>query len=165
MLPGVHIITANALALNLTKNYFGGVFLGLVFHHLGDFLPHKDFNVLKNYNELSFRRLPKDLRLFLIIEFLFGLLFSFLYFVLIFKKNIFLFLFISLGAILPDLITIFFKKPFEKYGFIIRYINFHKKFHYQLKNKNTKSLFILEFYELLFIIISLLFFYLSNNFV
>lgn len=165
MLPGIHIITANALALNLTKNPIGGLLLGIVFHHLGDILPHKDLNVFQNYNEISIKQLPKNLKLFLVSELSIGLLFSFIYFVLFFKKSFLLFLFISLGAVLPDLITIFFKKAFEKYGFGRRYINFHKKFHFKLKDKSFKTILLLQIYELFFIILSLIFFHLSNNFV
>lgn len=165
MLPGAHIIISNGISLNLTTNPISGFILGVIMHHLTDSLPHIDLNILKNYNEFTIKNLPKNLKILLTFEFLTGFLFSFLYFVYLFNKNLILFLFISLGAIFPDLIMIFFKRAFEKYGFGRRYINFHKNFHYELKNNSIKNVIFSGIIEILIIFLSIIFFNLSSKFV
>ena len=162
MLPGAHIIVANGFSLNLTNTPIGGLILGIVAHHICDFLPHLDLNILENYKEFTIKQVPKNIKIFLTIELLAGFLFSFIYFINIFKKPFLLFLFISIGAILPDIISILFRPYANKYGFLRRYINFHDKFQFVLKNKTPKKLIYIGIIEIFVIILSILFFNLSN---
>jgi len=162
MLPGAHIIVANAISLNLTKTPIGGFILGVITHHIFDALPHIDLNILKNYNEVSIRQLPKNIKILLAIEGLTGVVFSLIYFIGMYNKDFLLFLFISAGAIFPDLISILFKKAFEKYGFFKKYMNFHSKFHFAFKNQEIKTIILVGAVELILIVVSLIFFNLSE---
>ena len=163
MLPGAHIIVANGFSLNLTNKPISGLILGIIAHHISDFLPHIDLNVLENYKDFSIKQLPKNIKLILTIELLTGFLFSLIYFVGTYKKDFLIFLFISLGAILPDIISILFKTYSEKYGFLRKYISFHKRFHFNLKHKTPKKLIYIGIIEILIIMLSIFFFNLSNN--
>jgi len=165
MLPGAHIVVANAISLNITKVPIAGLILGIINHHIFDYLPHLDTNILENYKDFTFKQLPLNIKIPVIAEMVLGFLFSLIYFVLIYKKDLLVFLFISIGALLPDVINIFFKNYANKYGFGKRYINFHKKFHFVLKSKSTKAILYAGIIEVLIIIISLAFFNLSNNFI
>lgn len=164
MLPGAHIIISNGFVLNFTQNPISGFLLGAIVHHLSDAIPHLDFNIFKNYNEITIKNLPKNLKILLIIEFLIGFTFSLLYFVYFFKKPFILFLFVSLGTILPDLVTLFFNSAYEKYKLGRIYINFHKKFHYKLKNDEIKNIILIGTIEILVILLSIAIFNMSNKF-
>jgi hypothetical protein len=161
MLAGSHLIFANALFSNLTQNNLGGFILGVISHHLGDYLPHLDLNLIKNtkYSDYSFFNLPLRIKIFIGLEFLLGLFFTYYYFIEVHKINSQIVFFVSLGSLAPDLLKIFFKKYLEKIFLINLYFKFHKNFHFKLQN-SSHYLKVLAT-QILILIISLIFFNLT----
>jgi len=168
MLAGAHIIFANGLVSNLTSNPISGFILGLATHHLADFFPHIDLNILNKKikgEEFNFYQLPLKIQLIVLLELLLGIIFSLYFFTYLYNKNLILTLFISLGSITPDILTMFFSKQISKYNLGKKYINFHKKYHFKLKSFNRNYLIFILLIQILLLFISLLFFKGSLKFV
>jgi len=166
MLAGSHIIFGNALFSNFTEFKISAFILGIISHHIADRLPHIDLNIIKNslYRDYMFHQLPFKVKMLIFIELIIGLLFSIYYFIHLNKISLDIFIFLSLGALFPDIITIFLKNKLSKFSIFNIYFNFHKNFHFKLKAKGGLFYKIFIFIIQIFILIlSLLFFKFSNS--
>ncbi len=135
MLGGFHFFVGSSLALGLTKNEPTALIIGILSHHLLDRSPHLDLNIFKKNELTSIKNWNKKIWLLTIIEFIFFIFLSF-YFINKLDFNSWKIAFLGgIGGILPDLFTLFFKNFLPKMKFLDFYFNFHKKFHYQLKDK------------------------------
>jgi len=136
MLGGIHFFTGSALSLSLTKNIYFAFLIGFISHHLFDRLPHLDINIFNGNRYKSIKDWDLKVWLLVVSEFLFFLVLTF-YFLnkldFVLQK---IAIFGGLGAIFPDLFTLFIKSFFPKLKIFDFYFNFHKNFHFKFKNKN-----------------------------
>jgi len=152
MLAGSHFLIGSSLAVLFSKNYFIAFLLGFVSHHLIDKLPHLDLNIFKKDNVL-FK--DKNLKAWLLVIFEF---FSFLiltfYLLEKFSLEVQKIAFWGgIGGIFPDVFILVFKRFAFTRKIFSFYFNFHKNFHFKLKDKN----FILPFLvQSTFVILSFL---------
>ncbi|MCS7184158.1 MAG: hypothetical protein NZ866_02315 [Patescibacteria group bacterium] len=161
MLAGSHLIFANALFSNLTHHSLSAFILGIISHHLADRIPHLDLNFIKStkYNDISFFKLPIRIQLIVYFEFLLGIIFTYYYFIYFHKMNEIIIFCLSLGAIMPDIINIFLKEKLNKISLIKNYIYFHKKFHFRMKENESRAKIFL--YQVIIILFALIFFRLT----
>jgi hypothetical protein len=155
MLGGIHFFTGSALSLSLTKNIYIAFLIGFISHHLFDRLPHLDLNIFDEDKYESIKNWDLKIWLLVILEFLFFLIFTF-YFLGSFDFSLQkIAVFGGIGAIFPDVLTIFIKSFFPKLKIFDFYFNFHKNFHFKLKKKNYL---IPALIELLLIVFSIILF-------
>lgn len=157
MLGGAHLIISNGLINNLTKIPISAFILGIISHHICDRVPHMDFS--SNYNNYKFKNLPLKTKFFISFEFLIGVLFLYFFFYKLYKADLLILIATSFGAIFPDIITILFGNYLKPNKFILKYMEFHRKFHSENKNIifNIIS-------EILLMVFSIWFFINSKNF-
>jgi hypothetical protein len=160
MLAGSHIIFANSLFSNFTEYKISAFILGIISHHLADKLPHIDLNILKTslYRDYTFQQFPFRVKLVVFVELMLGFLFSFYYFVGMNKIPFDIFIFLSLGSLFPDLITIFLKNKLSRIFIFNLYFNFHKNFHFKLRKNNLLYVLSILSLQILILIFSLIFF-------
>lgn len=135
MLAGAHLIFGNAIAATTTVHPAAAFLIGLISHHLGDYLPHLDSNVLRLGDDfLPLKKWPRKLWLLVIIELVIGLAILLTFWSKFAGKESIIF-WASVGSLLPDLISLTFIK-----GWLLQskagraYLNFHREFHSHLKN-------------------------------
>jgi len=141
MLAGIHFFSASAITSKLTSNYFAAFILGIILHHLEDFLPHLDLNIFSDQNKNlgSIKNWNLTMWLLVVGEFIF-----FFFLTLYFIKNIPAQKFVSIliggfSSLLPDIISFSIRSFFPqalKFKIIRAYQKFHSGFHFKLKNKN-----------------------------
>lgn len=155
MLAGFHFFTASALTLNLTSNQFLAPLIGFLFHHFEDYLPHLDINIYHNEKLSSIKNWTKEVWFLTILEFLFFFLLTF-YFLSFysFPKQLIAFLG-GLGALIPDIISFSINSFFPNFKLLNFYQNFHKKYHWKLKNKKISSYLLPIFVQGLFFLFAL----------
>jgi hypothetical protein len=155
MLGGIHFFTGSALSLSLTKNIYIAFLIGFVSHHLFDRLPHLDLNIFDEDKYELIKNWDLKVWLLVILEFLFFLILTF-YFLGNFDFSLQkIAVFGGIGAIFPDILTIFIKNFFTKLKIFNFYLNFHKNFHFELKKKNYL---LPVFVELLLVVFSIILF-------
>jgi len=153
MLGGVHFFAGSALSLSLTKNIYIAFLIGFISHHLFDRLPHLDLNIFPKDKYKSIKNWDLKVWLLVVSEFLFFIIFTFYFLNKIdfsFKK---IAIFGGVGAIFPDLFTLLLKNFFPKLRFFNFYLNFHKSFHFEFKNKNYLLPVLIEMILIVFSII------------
>jgi hypothetical protein len=161
MLAGAHLIFGNALALNFTQKPIAAFLIGLLSHHLGDFLPHLDTNIFNNASN-NYRDKFKELKnwtltlwLLFIIELALGLSIAY-FFLPKFEHQWPIIILASLGALLPDIIQLTpLKKTFANFKIGKLYLNFHKRFHYIPKNQQLSQKILAGIFEGVIIALSL----------
>lgn len=136
MLAGIHFFSASAIALNFAPNYFFAFILGFLTHHLEDFLPHLDFNIFHNEKLRSVKSWNFKAWFLFLGEFSFFFLLTFYYLGQYNFSKQFLAFLGGCGALVPDIISLSFNSFLPNIKVLDFYKNFHKKFHFQLKNKN-----------------------------
>ncbi len=144
MLAGIHFFSASIISLKISPPIPLSLILGFIIHHLEDLLPHLDLNIFSKKEYESIKNWDfKAWSLFLFeFAFFFFLTFYFLgEFSLEKQKIAFLG---GLGALLPDIISFTIKSFFPKSKLLNFYLEFHKKYHFKLKNKNYLFPIILE---------------------
>jgi hypothetical protein len=142
MLLGIHFFSSSAFAVSLTKNPMAAITIGLVVHHLTDYLPHLDTNIFtsKKYFSLKDFNSPEDYKKIVLTvgEFI---IFMLLFFYLIGHRPLELqkiAFWGGVGGLLPDLlnfINIIFANRLNHFSLFRKYASFHRNFHYRSKNK------------------------------
>ncbi len=134
MLAGLHFFVGSAVSISSTRNLINAFILGVLSHHLLDFLPHLDlnifnrkYNLIKDWDKKVWFLVISEFSLFLILTFYFLGRFDFQVQKIGFWGGI--------GGIFPDVLTLFLKNFFPNLKIFDFYLNFHKKFHYQFKDK------------------------------
>lgn len=163
MLAGSHLIFANGIFSNLTQSNLSAFILGVISHHLADRLPHLDLNLIKStkYNDYSLFDLPLKIKLIIFLEFLIGAFFVYYYFLDIHKVDRNIVFFLSFGSIFPDLFNLIFKNKLKNFSISNLYFKFHKNFHFKLTEKEHPLKILI--YQIIILIISLLFFKFSSS--
>lgn len=135
MLGGIHFFVGSAISVSVTKNPFFAFILGILSHHLLDFLPHFDLNIFEDHKYKSLKDWDKKVWFLVISEFFFFFLLTF-YFLGKFEFNIQRIAFLGgMGGIIPDVFTLLIKTFLAKPKMFNFYLNFHENFHYRPKNK------------------------------
>ncbi len=156
MLGGIHFFAGASTSIFLTNNYLLAPIIGIVSHHLLDRLPHLDLNIMQPPNDhLSTANMKVKLFVFgeLVILTLFTLMLTIEYF-----NSSLVHLTIAilggLGGIAPDVFTILFKEKLKKFKVFKAYFDFHKNFHFKLKEKKLKYCFLPILTEIIVLIAS-----------
>ncbi|MEK7673673.1 MAG: hypothetical protein AAB371_00550 [Patescibacteria group bacterium] len=152
MLAGAHIIFGNAVALNLTQNPEFAFLIGLISHHIADFLPHLDRNIFEAFDKTNRAeegdnkyKSPKEwsggVWSIVIIEFVLGFGLFLLLAQKIIIKEPWVILFATVGALFSDIVCFFIPRNILlKFKFTRAFLSFHKKFHCHLKRGSVKNL-------------------------
>lgn len=154
MLPGIHFFTASALSYSLSKNYFSSFLIGIAVHHILDYLPHLDVNLIKKRYQ---KRSDLDLKFFLFTlpEFIIFTILTF-YFIgdLSLDKQKIIFIG-GISGILPDLLNffdLFLNGKLSKLALFRKYKDFHKDFHFEYKGKKLLPI-LVEIFVFLFALV------------
>lgn len=146
MLGGMHFFTGSVIGASLSNNPIVSFFLGVVSHHLLDYLPHFDTNLFGERGK-DLKSWPKKAWFLVVFEF-FG--FALLLFLFFFQeRNLWLNLFFGgFGGIFPDIFSIFFRSLVKtKNRLVQKYIDFHiEKVHFRKPIEQNLSFAILIYY-------------------
>lgn len=141
MLAGIHFFSSSIIALKFLNSPFIALIFGFFLHHLEDILPHLDLNIFNKPEYESIKNWDFKAFALFILEFSFFFLLTF-YFLGKFPLNKQLIAFwAGIGALLPDIISFSLKSFFPKLKIFNFYLNFHKKYHFQLKARNFTDYF------------------------
>lgn len=162
MLAGAHLIFGNAIVLKLTQEPLAAFFIGLISHHIGDFLPHIDSNIFESETKQEFKNIrewPLKLWALFLTEFAIGII-IFLYFGrFVIEKYPLLVLSASFGSLLPDIArAIIPKNILYKFKLSKLYFDFHQNFHFlrNMKNSPIHKKLLISFIEGVIIIFSIM---------